>query len=166
MGLELLLSLCWHVVLGEVCALRSITPFLTKLLVFSILQSRNGSLIAGCLSPRGACPLYPDLSWLWLTQPWCRSLGFPPSFELSPGISASAARAGGQLGLSYYLLGKCTEALGSCRDTSLRPCSDQEPASPHGRGRGLGRGAAMAGHWAVLSLSLSLACEGSHLALA
>lgn len=58
MGLELLLSPCWHVVLGEVCAwgpaLRSITPFLTKFLMLYILQSRNRGLIAGCLSPRGA----------------------------------------------------------------------------------------------------------------
>lgn len=89
MGLELLLSLCWRVVLGEACALRSVTLFLTTFLVFSILQSRNGSLIAGCQSPRGGCPLCPDLSWLCLTPPWCRSLGFPPSFELFPGISAS-----------------------------------------------------------------------------
>lgn len=67
MGLELLLSPCWYVVLGEACAwepaLRSITPFLTKLLVLSILQSRNGSLIAGCLNPVSKLVLaVPDLT--------------------------------------------------------------------------------------------------------
>lgn len=91
MGLELLLSLCWHVVLGEACAwgpgLRSIIPSFTKFFVLSILQSRSGSLMAGCLSPRGAHPLCPDLSWLCLVQIpriYPQFTAFPLDFCLVP----------------------------------------------------------------------------------